>query len=155
MTLMLTKSNSLYGMFCISVFSYGRTIADQCWSIFFIFNRKETGIKIVLDNCLPEFDELAEKFVNALPEKQKEMIQLASDQMTTLNPNDRKYAEIYFKIMQKMLEKRIDFPEQESGRLSKILQGKLSSTKKKDLESRLNILQSFIKKPFDDAKEEL
>lgn len=45
--------------------------------------------------------------------------------------------------MEKILEKGDDFPKTEIERVKKLLSGKVSDEKKKELNTRLNILQAF------------
>jgi hypothetical protein len=121
------------------------------------FDRKETGIKIVLNNCLPDYDRLAEQFVQSEGSsiEQKKVMQSAADQLTQLSEINRKSGQIYVKIMERMLDKGADFVQLEKERVTKILQGKLTTNKKKDLEGRLNILQSFSRPLAEQSKSDL
>lgn len=112
---------------------------------------------MVLDGCIPELDQLAEMFGQDEIDRQtrEQLLQDATRQVDKLNENLHKSGQVYVKIMQKILDKGHDFVQSESERVSKILREKLSPIKKKDLEGKLNILQSFAKQLVQSSKVEL
>ena len=67
---------------------------------------------------------------------------------------DRKSAEVYVKVMRKILEKGDDFLRSETERVDSLRKGaKITGDKKAEMERRLNILQSF--QPVETNKSEL
>ena len=63
-----------------------------------------------------------------------------------------KRADIYVKIMKKIVDTDISFVKKEEERLKKISAGKIKPEKKEEMEERLNILKSFS---LQEGKEEL
>lgn len=54
-------------------------------------------------------------------------------------------AKIYTAYMERIIERGgLTFVQAEKQRLKKVLEGKVSDTKKDDLKKRLNILESFV-----------
>jgi len=120
------------------------------------FVKERAGIKILLDSCLEEFDDLAAKFAKhkASKEEQKKVLETAKTKASALNKEpEKKSANIYVKIMEKAIERGVVFYDSERQRVQNLLSGKLSDTKKKELQGRLNIIQSFIRSGA--AKDEL
>ena len=111
------------------------------------FVKQKAGIKILLDSCLEEFDELAAKFTadKTSKEQQKKVLESAKAKASALNKeSDKKSANIYVKIMEKAIERGVVFYDSEKQRVQNLLSGKLSDTKKKELQGRLNIIESFV-----------
>lgn len=95
------------------------------------FIRSQAGIRLVLDKCLAEFDELAEKFMTSDPEKRPEVLQEAKDRVSGLDDEDKRTtADLYIKLMQKVLERSDKFIGSEKARVQNLLQGKISAAKK-------------------------
>ncbi len=111
------------------------------------FLKQKSGIKILLESCLEEFDAIAEKFGSESTSKE-ELKKLLTDAKTKakglIKEDEKKSANIYVKIMEKAIERGIIFFESEKERVKNILSGKVSDAKKKELQGRLNIIQSFI-----------
>lgn len=99
----------------------------------------------MLDNCMEKFDILAEEFTRtdskADQEKLVDEARKAAEGLE--NENEKKSADVYVKLMQKVLERGAKFIESESERVKNLLAGKLSEAKKAELNIRVNILQSF------------
>lgn len=57
--------------------------------------------------------------------------------------SERKSAEVYVKVMRKIIEKGDDFLSSEVSRVDTLSKGKLAKEKKDEMERRLNILMSF------------
>lgn len=116
---------------------------------FVLFCRDKTGIRILLDNCLLEFDDFAAKFITLTDKKaQEKLVKEAQTKLAALkNENEKKSADIYIKLMQKVIERGSKFIESENVRVKNILDGKLSQTKKAEMQTRLNIIQSFSPPP--------
>jgi len=111
------------------------------------FIKKNSGIKLLLDQCLAEFDELANKFgaEGATKEQQKKLLADSKKKAGALtDDNEKKSAQIYVKLMEKALERGAIFYSSEQERVKNILNGKVTDAKKKELQGRLNIIQSFL-----------
>ncbi len=111
------------------------------------FLKQKSGIKILLESCLEEFDAIAEKFGSESTSK-AELKKLLTEAKTKADglekDSEKKSANIYVKIMEKAIERGNIFFESEKERVKNILSGKVSDAKKKELQGRLNIIQSFI-----------
>ncbi|XP_015786819.1 endoplasmic reticulum resident protein 29 [Tetranychus urticae] len=111
------------------------------------FIRKHTGIRMILDKCLGDFDNIASEFMNSeiSKDQQAKLLEKAQSQATKLTKeDDKKSADIYIKLMQKVIERGSKFIESEKVRVKNIMDGKISKTKKEEMQARLNILASFI-----------
>eukprot|EP00927_Polykrikos_kofoidii_P073645 TRINITY_DN69666_c0_g1_i1.p1 TRINITY_DN69666_c0_g1~~TRINITY_DN69666_c0_g1_i1.p1 ORF type:complete len:264 (+),score=60.72 TRINITY_DN69666_c0_g1_i1:69-794(+) len=89
---------------------------------------------------ISEFDDLAERFVNgglgdATLATAKELAE------TTFKTDAN--AAAYVKIMEKMQEKGVDYPETEIKRITQVLAGNVGTTKKEELNGKLRILHVF------------
>ncbi|RWS05176.1 endoplasmic reticulum resident protein 29-like protein [Dinothrombium tinctorium] len=111
------------------------------------FVKRNTGIRILLDKCLQEYDELAEAFMSRdlSKENREKFLKLAQEKAANLKEDEKKSAEVYIKVMQKVIERGDKFVESEQERVKNIIAGKVSDTKKSEMQARLNILQSFLK----------
>ena len=86
--------------------------------------------------------------------KQNLLLEKAAEEKEILELQDeKKSAEIYIKVMRKILEKGKEFVILEIERVKKLLKEKVSDAKKKTFEAKLNILSSF--RAFINSKEEL
>jgi endoplasmic reticulum protein 29 len=126
--------------------------------------RQKSDIYLPLPGCLEEFDRLADRLMSAtspgekgkvMAEAEKALIDLSTDEA-----DKAKKAEIYVKIMRKVSSEGESFATAEIERIKKVLEGKLSSTKKQQMEQRINVLKSFTsqqqqKKTEETKKEEL
>jgi len=122
------------------------------------FVRKHSGLRILLEKCLEDFDELAERFMSEHigKEEQLRIVENAkhrSDGFT--NEEHKRSADIYVKLMQKVIERGNQFIDSETERVKNIISGKLTDNKKNEMKGRLNILQSFSTKPLSAPKSEL
>ncbi|RWS28896.1 endoplasmic reticulum resident protein 29-like protein [Leptotrombidium deliense] len=110
------------------------------------FVKKSTGIRILLDKCLQDFDEMAETFMapKATKEIKQKVLSEAEKKAEGLSDEEKKSADVYVKLMQKVVERGDKFVASEHERVKNIIAGKVSETKKKEMQARLNILQSFI-----------
>ncbi|CAH2052376.1 unnamed protein product, partial [Iphiclides podalirius] len=107
------------------------------------FVREKTGIHLHLPGCVKELDKLAAKFMKADKESKEAILEEAKNIMKGLVEKDSVSGKIYKIIMEKVLEKGDEFTKMENERVKKLLNGKISDEKKKELGIRLNILQSF------------
>lgn len=110
------------------------------------FIRRHSEIYIGLEGCLETFDRIVDKFMvsNDFTAKKK-MLKDAENAWDALkSPSDKKIAETYVKVMRKVLEKGRDFVKQEKTRVEGLMTGRITDTKKEEMQGRLNILKSFI-----------
>jgi len=117
------------------------------------FVRQKSGIYLPLPGCIEEFDLLVDKLLRSTKEGQKEVLKEAEDLWDkTHGPKMHKRADIYVKIMRKIVDTDTSFVNKEEERLKKISGGKITAEKKEEMEERLNILKSFS---LQEVKEEL
>merc|ERR1712217_123328 len=102
---------------------------------YFLFNKNKVRMPAI--GTIDELDQIAKKFMkdNFAEEHLKAASALAEGQYST----DRK-APMYVKIMQKIKEKGEEYIPIETSRVTKLLQGKLTSEKKSELEDKMKIL---------------
>ena len=120
--------------------------------------RQRSDIYLPMPGCLEEFDRLADRLMSAttpgdkgkvMAEAEKAFIDLTADEA-----DKAKKAEIYVKIMRKVSSQGEAFATLEIERIEKILEGKLSSTKKQQMEQRFNIIKSFTSQQQQQQKTE-
>ena len=117
------------------------------------FVRQKSGIYLPLPGCIEEFDLLVDKLLKSSKEDQKKVLREAEDLWDKVHgPKMHKRADIYVKIMRKIVDTDISFVKKEEERLKKITGGKITPEKKEEMEERLNILKSFS---LQEVKEEL
>merc|ERR1712179_12571 len=121
------------------------------------FVRKHSGIYMTLVGCIEAFDKLADKLLTATSTDEKqEVLKLAEISWDEAEgPKNQKRAEIYVKIMRKIVEVGESFIQPEEARVKKLMAGKVSKAKKEELEERLNILHSFSSQAESKEKDEL
>ena len=117
--------------------------------------KTNTNLRFTLPACLGKFDELAETFLNQKPEEKIKILQKAKNEASNLTGKAKISANIYIKIMQLVVERGNVFVTSEEARVKNLLTGKITEAKKKELQSRLNIIHSFYKPESTPAKEEL
>lgn len=111
------------------------------------FVQKNSGIYLPLAGCVGEFDDLAGRLVKfSSKDVQISVLEKAKVQLESLEEGSktRKQAEIYVKVMNKIIDSGVEFIKKEETRLKKIKAGKVTKEKKEEIEGRLNILKSFI-----------
>lgn len=116
----------------------------MCIFIYLLFD-DFTGVRLVMDKCLPQFDELAEEFMAAGSKEKMETVlsnakNLAND---ITEDTEKKSADVYVKMMQKVFERGVGFIASERERVKNIKEGKITQAKKEEMQGRLNILHSF------------
>merc|ERR1712106_386471 len=117
------------------------------------FIRQKSGIYLPLPGCIEEFDLLVDKLLRSGKEDQKKVLREAEDFWDKVHgPKMHKRADIYVKIMRKIVDTDISFVTKEEQRLKKLSGGKITLEKKEEMEERLNILKSFS---LQEGKEEL
>ena len=87
-----------------------------------------------------------------MAEAEKALIELSADEDDKAKKSK---AEIYVKIMRKVASDGQTFATSEIERVKKILDGKLSASKKEQMEQRINVLKSFVATEPQKKKEEL
>lgn len=108
------------------------------------FIRRESGIRLVLDKCLAEYDELAERFMLSPAAERDDIVKQATATAGALPTQDQKdIADTYIKLMVKVVERGDKFIASEKERLQNLMKGKISEAKKTQLQTRLNVLHSF------------
>ena len=109
------------------------------------FVRTASGLWIGLAGCLEDFDNYAKRFVASTSSSEhKEILRQAEESRERISlPTERKSAEVYVKVMRKMIDKGDAFIRSEISRVDTLRKGKIADEKKEEMERRLNILQSF------------
>ena len=109
------------------------------------FVRKNSGIYLPLPGCIEEFDRLVDKLLVASKEDRSGVLTEAENLWDKIHgPRMSKRADIYIKIMRKIVDSDLEFVNKEIERVNKLLKGKISSDKKEELEEKTNILKSFV-----------
>lgn len=109
------------------------------------FVRSKSGVYIGCTGCIQTFDKLVFNFIKEKSADRKQDLLLEAEDLwdKAKGNQDQKSAEVYVKIMRKIIEKGDDFLNTESVRVENLLKGKISKDKKDELQHRLNILQAF------------
>ena len=108
------------------------------------FVRQKSGIYLSLPGCIEEFDKLVDKLLAGAESDQESVLKEAEDLWDkTHGPRMAKRADIYVKLMRKVVAVGPTFVAKEAQRVKKLLGGKISSEKKEELEEKSNILKSF------------
>lgn len=108
------------------------------------FITQYSDVRLVLDKCLPQFDDLVEKFMAANEKDKEKFLSEAKGLVSQLSSeSEKKSADIYIKIMQKVIERGTGFIASEKERVKNIKDGKITTAKKEEMQGRLNILHSF------------
>ena len=105
---------------------------------------RQNGIYLSLPGCIEEFDKLVDKLLSA-PESDKQSVLKEAEALwdKTHGPRMAKRADIYVKLMRKVVATGPSFVAKEAQRVKKLLGGKISADKKEELEEKSNILKSF------------
>uniref|UniRef100_A0A646QHS0 Endoplasmic reticulum resident protein 29 n=1 Tax=Hemiscolopendra marginata TaxID=943146 RepID=A0A646QHS0_9MYRI len=108
------------------------------------FIREKSGLYIGLSACLEKFDKLAQEFMDAKAEHRNVILNQAEELIKEINDDQqKKSAQVYIKMMSKVIERGDDLVENEVERLTNIQKSKITKEKKEEMQARLNILQSF------------
>lgn len=110
------------------------------------FIKSKSGIYIGLPGCIEKLDKLAEQFKSAKEKDRQEILSKAKIYEETLSEAQRAAAKVYIKTMERIMDRGNVFVQTEQTRLDGLLKGKLSKEKKRSMEERKNILQSFSHK---------
>jgi len=107
------------------------------------FLREHGNIRLLLEGCLSQLDDLAAKFISSTEDREK-LLEEASKVTDGLEGKDKSSGDIYLKLMQKVIERGDKFVLSELERVKNLLSGgKMNDSKRKDLQQRVNIIQSF------------
>ncbi|KAK2576279.1 hypothetical protein KPH14_005645 [Odynerus spinipes] len=107
------------------------------------FVKSKSGVYLGLPGCVEQLDRLAEEFKASVESNRQEILNKAKVFEETLPEAQRAAAKVYVKTMERILERGDIFVQTEQTRLEGLLKGKLSDEKKRTMEERRNILQSF------------
>lgn len=123
------------------------------------FIKENSNIRLLLEGCVSQLDDLAEKFTSAdNKETKEEVVAETTKVVDALEGKDKTSGDIYLKLMQRVIERGDKFILSELERVRNLLSaGKMNDSKKKDLQKRINIIQSFQtpKETIPDSKTEL
>lgn len=115
------------------------------------FVRQRAGIYLPLPGCVEELDLLADKLMSTTDAGTKgKIIVEAEKTRDKLTEEKSKKADIYIKVMHKIVGEGEAFIDKEMERVKKVMEGKISDAKKKQLEERINILKSFARQKSKD-----
>lgn len=107
------------------------------------FVKSKSAVYLGLPGCVEQLDRLAEEFKTSAESDRQEILNKAKVFEKTLPEAQRAAAKVYVKTMERILERGDIFVQTEQTRLEGLLKGKLSDEKKRTMEERRNILQSF------------
>ncbi|XP_024939869.1 endoplasmic reticulum resident protein 29 [Cephus cinctus] len=107
------------------------------------FIRSHSGVYLGLPGCVEQLDRLAKEYQSANESERKKILERAKIFEDTLSEEQRTAAKVYVKLMERIMERGDVFVQTEQTRLEGLLKGKLSNDKKRVMEERRNILQSF------------
>lgn len=110
------------------------------------FIKTQTGVYIGLPGCIEEFDRIAETFIKNKDKEQRAKLMKQAKEMLARGMDSKRseeMANIYIKLMEKILDKGDEFVKNEIARVESIRKTKIPVEKKENLQKRLNILQSF------------
>ena len=124
--------------------------ADETFDVITLrgFIKKNADVYIGLESCLEIFDRLTNKFINSKSIKEQEDIfkKAENERKKLILENEKNSADVYIKLMQKVLQKGESFIVDETKRVTGLVKSpKVIDEQRKEMESRLNILQSFSK----------
>jgi len=109
------------------------------------FVRQKTGLYLPRPGCIEELDNLADKLMTASDAGTKGKLVVEAEKFRDKEQEESRKASanIYTKIMHKVVAEGTNFIAKEMERVKKLMDGKVSDAKKKQLQERLNILKSF------------
>jgi len=97
-----------------------------------------------LPGCVEEFDNLAARLMSAGTAGEKGKVMAEAEKALTVT-TDLKKAEVYIKLMRKIVAEGAGVPDTEFARVMKVIVGgKVAEEKKKSMKQRLNVLRSFM-----------
>ncbi|KAF6204124.1 hypothetical protein GE061_002464 [Apolygus lucorum] len=106
------------------------------------FIKSHTGIHVSQPGCIRAFDVIVLKFIKTKDEaERKELLKSAEELLEEYK--DKRAADVYVKLMKKVIEKGDEFVKTEMARVDNILKEKLTKDKQAEMTERINILESF------------
>ena len=121
------------------------------------FIRRHSGIYLTLPGCIEDFDKIVDKLLTANDKSEEQAVLKEAENQwdKTHGPKMSQRADIYVKIIRKIVDTSIKFVDKEIERVKKLLNGKVSADKKETLTEKLNILKSFSSISSSSNKDEL
>jgi len=111
------------------------------------FLRQHTGIYLPLAGCIESLDEMADRLLATEDKKEWEKIlkeaETEAAKVGAEGEKQKKRADLYVKIIKKIISDGLSFAEKEVERTKKLLEGRITDTKKAELGEKINILRSF------------
>ena len=111
------------------------------------------GLPLTLPGCLPKFDVLASLFLHSSADERKNVLkdtEKLSKKCCKKNPEKETSAQKYVQLMKSSTENIENDTEailryffSEENRLKRLMEGKVSVKKKTELQTSINIIQSF------------
>ncbi len=121
------------------------------------FLRQHTGLVMALSGCLEEFDKLADQIFEVKEKQWPEILtamKAKADSVT--EPENKKKADMYVKIMNKMIVEGKVFIKNEMERTKKMVEvSDVKESQKKKLKEKLNVLRSFTREAAPRIRDEL
>ena len=109
--------------------------------------KSEYGLYVSgLDGCSEEGDEAAQKFMHTGGAETRGAVMAALEtemEGFEKGSSQAESTEAYLKVMKKVIEKGDEYIGAEKGRITKLIDGKVSEDKKKAFKRRLNVLGAF------------
>jgi len=107
------------------------------------FIKSKSSVYLGLPGCVEQLDRIAEEFKSSGEKERHDLLNKAKVFEDTLPEEHRSAAKVYVKTMERIMERGDVFVQTERTRIDGLLKGKLSKDKKRTMEERRNILQSF------------
>lgn len=106
------------------------------------FIKTYAGIHVSQPGCIREFDVIVLKFIKTSDvDERKQLLKNAEELYEQYK--ERRAADVYVKLMKKVIEKGDGFVKSEMARIENILKEKLTKEKQTEMTERINILESF------------
>ncbi|KAJ8711103.1 hypothetical protein PYW07_008345 [Mythimna separata] len=106
------------------------------------FVSENSGLNLSSPGYIKELDKLAIQFMQGEKNERKKVLKKTEEHLKIMD-KESSSGTIYKTIMENILQKGDDFIQSEVDRVKKLLSGKVSDQKKRELGTRINILQTF------------
>ncbi|BES97372.1 Endoplasmic reticulum protein [Nesidiocoris tenuis] len=106
------------------------------------FIKSSAGIHVSQPGCIQAFDTLVLQFIKSKDLEQRNEY-LKQAEALQQDFKDQRAADIYVKLMKKIIDKGDEFVRNEMSRVENILKEKLTKEKQAEMTERINILESF------------
>lgn len=108
------------------------------------FMRRHSGLYLPLAGCVEALDRVLERALEQSEvDWKKTQGEMEKAMQSLSDPKDKPKAEVYIKIVKKVVSDGDGFVDKEVKRTKKMMEGKLTADKKKQLKEKLNVLLSF------------